>query len=260
MKFLKVVTQILFYTFIVFSLVCVAVIAKIVATLISDNLIYKTIIIGDFFAILDIGEFINIIVFAVLGLGFGLASFWLPNSAQIKTSVILLILLVPLIFSTSAFVRYNSWVEEFATREKISYAQAEAITNSFLQNRVKIDGFLGFYWYSGQFPMLPTNKKEIRTIAIIEQKVKSQFFSLSKLTKLSQEVISGILATAIWAIRFFYFSLSAFTTISHFHLGCQIIDKRRQPPNYKFPPVPPNFNPAAAKASTQGLRRRVRNS
>ncbi|MBD2182143.1 hypothetical protein [Aerosakkonema funiforme] len=259
MKFLKLLAQTILYIIIVLNLIFIVVIGKIAASIICEELIYKILIIGDLFAILDIGEFVNIIVFALLGMGFGMASALLPKYAQTKTSAVLLIILVPILFSTSAFVKYNYWVEDFADRENISFAKAEEITNSFLQKKVNAGGFFGFYSYTAQFPVLPTKMSEITKIEDLEKKVKSDFISLGKIAKLKPEVVYGLLASGSWAIRFFYFSLAALATVYHFHLGQAQVFKWFQPAPPKFPPIPPRFKPPANKPLMPSSPRRVRN-
>ncbi|MCL1463572.1 hypothetical protein [Argonema galeatum] len=254
----KLLAQIFLYVVIVLNLIFLVLITKIATSFVCEQLIYNILFIGDLFTILDIGEFVNVIVFAILGMGFGLASVLLPKYAQIKTSAVLLIILVPFLFSTSAFVKYNFWIEDFAEQQNITIEQAETITNSFLKSRVNLNGFLGFYHYTAQFPILPTKQKEMMKAEEMEKKVKSEFLGFTKITKLKPEIITGLLACGSWTIRFFYFSLSAFTTVYHFHLGRQEIARWFQPSPPKFPPVPPRFKPRSNKPLTQLPPRRVR--
>lgn len=266
MKVLKLLAQTFFYIVVILNLIFVVALTKIAATFFCEQLIYKILFVGDLLAILDIGDFINVIIFAILGMGFGLASGLLPKYAQVKTSAVLLIIAVPLIFSTSAFVRYTFWLEDFAAKENISYNQAESVTNSFFTQKFKIDGFVGYYLYSGQFPILPTNHDEITKADQLEQKVKSEFFSVTRLAKIQPEIVSALLASGVWSIRFFYFCLSVFTTIAHFNFGQQEILKLTKPKkglkskNQKFPPIPPRYKPGTNQPLDQQVRRRVRNS
>ena len=69
-----------------------------------------------------------------------------------------------------------------------------------------------------------------------------------------------MLACANWTIRFFYFSLAAFTTGTHFHLGLEQAQKWIKPALEKFPPVAPRFKPPGNKPVAQKTRHRVRNS
>lgn len=266
MKVFKLLAQTFFYIVVILNLIFIVALTKVSAAFFCEQLIYKILFVGDLLAILDIGDFINVIVFAILGMGFGLASGLLPKYAQVKTSVILLLVVVPLIFSTSAFVRYTFWIEDFAAKENISYNQAENITNSFFTQKYKVNGFLGYYLYTANFPILPTNNDEITKADQLEQKVKSEFLSVTKLIKIQPEIVSALLVSGVWSIRFFYFSLSVLTTIAHFSFGRQEILKLTKPKkgfkskNQKFPPIPPRYKPGTNQPLEQQIRRRVRNS
>ncbi|MBE9227925.1 hypothetical protein IQ264_21110 [Phormidium sp. LEGE 05292] len=239
MRFLQLVFRLLIYIFVICSLVFFTVSLKLIANLIGEELIYNILIIGEFIAIFQVVEFANIIIFAVLGMGFGVASVILPKICQLKTSAVLLIIIVPLIFSITPILKYNTWVKEIADNEKLTYQQAQDLSNSFLKSRINLEGFLGFYSYSAQFPVLPRTKKEMVLAVKLEKKVRYELTSLTKDPNLSQQKVSIFLAYGNWAIRFFYFSLSVFTTIAHFHIGRQTIEKQlikaRTP---MFPPIP----------------------
>ncbi|MFB2934040.1 hypothetical protein ACE1B6_02060 [Aerosakkonemataceae cyanobacterium BLCC-F154] len=257
MRLLNLLFRLFLYIFVICSLVFFTVSLKLIANFIGEELIYNIMIIGEFIAILQIVEFANVIIFAVLGMGFGLASVILPKVCQLKTSAVLLIILVPLIFSITPFLKYNTWLTEIADNENITYQQAQAISNSFLKSRVNLEGFFGFYSYSAQFPILPRTKKEMVLAVNLEKKVRSEITSLTKKANLSQQSISILLAAGNWTIRFFYFSLSVFTTIAHFHIGRQTIEKQllkvRAP---MFPPIPHRNQMPQNKAVRQPVPQR----
>jgi hypothetical protein len=239
MRFFQVLFRLLIYIFVICSLVFFTVSLKLIANFIGEELIYNIMIIGEFIAILQVVEFANIIIFAVLGMGFGLASVILPKNCQIKTSAVLLIILVPLIFSITPYLKYNSWLKEIADNEEITYQQAQELSDSFLKSRVNAEGFLGFYSYSAQFPVLPRTQKEMVLAVNLEKKVRSEISSLTKNPNLSPQVISILLAIGNWTIRFFYFSLTVLTTVAHFHIGRQAIEKQLLKVGLPFfPPVP----------------------
>lgn len=229
------------YILIVLLLIFITVSIKVVSTLIGEQFLYEIIIIGDIFKSLEIVELVNVLAFAILGMGFGLASAFLPQMARHKTSAVLLIVLVPLIFCSSAMLKYNIWIEDVADKEKISFLQAESLTSSFLNHRVGLNGFLGFYVYTAQFPLLPTNQDEIKKADKLEKKVKADFLSITKIVKIKPEIVTWFLTNSRWLIRFFYFSLAVTSTITHFHIGCQELIKSAKPTVPYFPPVPPRF-------------------
>jgi hypothetical protein len=248
------------YIAIAIGLSCLAVSIKMVSNAIAQDFFYKIIIIGDVFETLELVEFVNILVFAILGMGFGLATVLLPQNVRLQTSAVLLTILLPLVFSTNAIIQYNSWIEDVAVQEKISYDQAEQLTNSFLGDRVELNGFLGFYLYTAQVPILPLNQAEMKGAIELEKKVKSTFLSFNRIVKIKPEIVTGFLASSRWMIRFFYFSLAIATTVNHFQAGCQELVKRSKPkktPVPYFPPVPPRFqtypNPPNDPMSPAGL-------
>jgi hypothetical protein len=259
MRFSKILSRTLLYIFIAGLLILIAVSMKAISNLIAEEFLYKIIIIGDLFDILEVVEFVNVLVFAILGMGFGLATILLPKMARQQTSAVLLILLVPLIFSTNAIIEYNTWISAVADKQKISYPQAESLTNSFLNHRVGLEGFFGYYVYTAQFPVLPTSQDDIKGVEKLEQKVRSQFFSVNKLIGLKPEIISGLLATSRWMIRFFYFSLAVVATVRHFQEGCRELVKRVKPTAPYFPPVAPRFKPRPPtnKAVPQARPRKI---
>jgi hypothetical protein len=252
----KILSRTLIYVFIAVFLILTTAGIKIGASLIAEQFLYKIIIIGDIFSTLEVVEFVNVLVFAILGMGFGLATVFLPKIYRQKTSALLLIIIVPVIFSTSAMVRYNLWIENFAAQENTSYAQAESLTDSFLTARVGFNGFLGFYIYTAKFPVVPTNKAEIKKAENLEEKVKANFMSINKIIRINPEIITGFLAGSKWLIRIFYFSLAAFTTINHFKAGCQEIVRKFKTTPPHFPPVPPRYKPPIDKPMPQISSRR----
>lgn len=255
----KLLSRTVIYVFIAVFLILTTAGIKVGASLIAEQSLYKIIIIGDVFSTLEVVEFVNVLVFAILGMGFGLATAFLPKISRYKTSAILLIILVPLIFSTSAMVRYNIWVEDFAAEENTSYTEAQSLTNSFLSDRVGINGFLGFYIYTAKLPVLPTNQAEIKGVEHLEKQVKANFMSINRIIRINPEIVTGFLAGSKWLIRIFYFSLAALTTINHFKAGCQELTRKVKPTAPHFPPVPPRYKPSIDKPMPQtGSRRKLK--
>jgi hypothetical protein len=76
------------YLFIAIFLILVTASIKVGASLIAEQFLYKIIIIGDVFSTLEVVEFVNVLVFAILGMGFGLATAFLPKISRHKTSAL----------------------------------------------------------------------------------------------------------------------------------------------------------------------------
>ena len=207
------------YVFCTVALVSIAVFIKVAALLLADRLLYPLFIVGDLFKGIEIVELLNILVFAILGMGFGVATALLYPKIGRQTSAILLIIAVPLIFISTPVVRYNLWLQTVGIEENSSPKQAEDLTNSFLNQRVGNDGFIGFYLYTAQFPVLPTKKVQMNDLENFEKKVNSKFVQL---TGVPPTIVSWLMATCFWCLRIFYFSIAAIATIAHFREGLRI--------------------------------------
>jgi len=200
-------------------IVGIAITAKVVAVEIGDRLLYSIIIFGDLLRGIEIVELFNIVVFAVVGMGFGLAAGFLPSNIGRKLSAGFLIVFVPIIFMTTQLVRYDIWLNEVANNENIPLERAATIANDFLENRVGQDGIIGFYVYTGQFPILPTKKTQMKGLDSLEKNANSKFVQV---TGIPPGIISFTMSLCFWSIRGFYFLVAAVTTIGHFREGVKI--------------------------------------
>ena len=159
------------------ALVSIAILIKVAALLLADKLLYPIFIVGDLFKGIEVVELLNILVFAILGMGFGVATVLLYHKLGRQTSAILLILSVPLIFISTPVVRYNIWLQTVGVEETLSPEQAEKLTNSFLNKRVGNGGFLGFYLYTAQFPILPTKQDQMNDLDNFEKRLTQNLFN-----------------------------------------------------------------------------------
>ena len=194
--------------------------AKIISVKLADKFLYNLILFGDFLRGIEIVELFNIIIFAVVGMGFGLVTIFLPKYLGRYVSTILLIIFVPIIFLTTQIVRYDIWVEQVAENEKLSFNQAELIINSFLSQRVGNNGIYGFYLYTAEFPVLPDRKVEINNLDRLEKSLNSKFV---RLIGVPPGVIYWTMSLCFWVIRIFYFVIAVVTTIFHFREGLRIV-------------------------------------
>lgn len=217
---LKFIIGVSLYFFSSLALIFITIFIKIFALKIADNFIYNIYVFGDFLQGIDIVEAVNIIVFAILGMGFGLISCFIPQNLGKKIGAICLIILFPIIFSTTNLIRYHNWLVEVADVQNISYQQAQTFTNKFLTDKVGSKGFLGFYVYTAQSPSLPKKNSDIKELNDLEKTVRSRILELLlKSTKIQPELASGILAIGNWGLRLFYLLLSIIVTITHFWKG-----------------------------------------
>ena len=93
---LKLLFRIVLYILIVPLVISLVVLSKLLFIFLADQHIYSLPIIGDIFRMLDLSELSNLISFAILGLGFGLSTIFLPPRIRKQVS---LVLLIPRIFS-----------------------------------------------------------------------------------------------------------------------------------------------------------------
>lgn len=200
-------------------IVGIAITAKVVAVEIADRFLYSIIIFGDLLRGIEIVELFNLVVFAIVGMGFGLATGFLPRKIGRQLSAIFLIVLVPIIFMTTQVVRYDIWLNEVANNENIPIEEAAKIANDFLQNRVGNEGIIGFYVYTGQFPILPSKKTQMQEVYNLEKNANSKFVQV---TGIPPGIISFTMSLCFWMIRGFYFLVAVVTTIGHFREGAKI--------------------------------------
>ncbi|MGB7708090.1 MAG: hypothetical protein WBL95_00850 [Microcoleus sp.] len=200
-------------------IVGISVLIKFVALMLADKILYTILILGDLLRGIEIIELLNILIFAFIGMGFGLATRLLKPQYGRQVSAILLIAIVPLVFMSTPIIRYNHWLEKVEELDKLSPAETTTLTNSFLKKQVGMQGFIGYYFYTGQFPVIPANQSEMKDLDRFEKKVNSRFVQL---TGLAPTIVSWSMLICFWLIRIFYFSIAVIATIVHFRQGIAI--------------------------------------
>ncbi|MBW4495934.1 MAG: hypothetical protein KME26_23215 [Oscillatoria princeps RMCB-10] len=210
------------YALVTVSLVALAFSIKWVAIELAELYLYSIQVLGDLFRAIQIVEILNIMVFAIFGMGFGAATALLPPGRPRYASTILLIILVPLIATTSDIYGYYHWVDQVAIQEKISYQQAAEITDSFLMKRAGTKGFLGFYLHTADYPLLPTRSSQMESSANEKEEVASRFASLARL---NPKRMGEIFAIAGWFIRGFYLLVAAVVTAVHYREGLREVSR-----------------------------------
>ncbi|HEY9296623.1 MAG TPA: hypothetical protein VIQ31_09650, partial [Phormidium sp.] len=191
------------YVSIVATIVSVSIVIKWAALLLADKLLYTILIIGDLLRGIEIIELLNILVFAFIGMGVGVATNLLHPKYGRKISAALLIVIVPLVFMITPAIRYNSWLEDVGASDKLLPGETATLTNSFLKRKVGVPGFLGYYVYTGQFPVIPRKQSEMKDLDSFEKKVNSRFVQL---TGIAPTIVSWSMRVCFWLIRIFYFS------------------------------------------------------
>jgi|JI8StandDraft_1071087.scaffolds.fasta_scaffold60180_2 hypothetical protein len=215
-RYLLQIVGFFFYLFLGALIVALAILFKVSAIILADKYLYNILFLGDLLRGIEIIELLNILVFAMLGMVLGIGAALLPRKIGRKVSAILLIVLVPIVFITTPISRYYLWLEKVGADSGLELEQTEVIGNSFFLKKVGVPGFLGFYLYTGKFPVLPAKKSEMMEMERLEKSVNSRFV---RLTGIPPTVINWLMILCFWLIRIFYFLIAIFATINHFHQG-----------------------------------------
>jgi hypothetical protein len=199
---------------------------RVFTAILAEDYIYKVQILGDFLRGLEMGELFNILVFAILGMGVGTATALVPKEIGHRMGAAVLIVALPVIFSLGSFIRYEDWVNSVAIQEGLTRDRAVQMTDKHLSSQVKTPGFLGFYLYTAQYPILPTRSAEMQEASQVKTLVSSRITnSIDKLVILQPSTVSTLFSICIWSIRLFYFGVSIVTAIVHFSQGEALADK-----------------------------------
>lgn len=225
-RLLKVLSSL---TFITLSIVTILLAfgCKIWTAEFAENTIYQIQFLGDLLRGLEAAEVFNIFVFAILGLGLGLATMLVPRSFGVRVTATIGLLVLPVIFSISSVIRYQSWIREFSQTENLSDDQAIAQTDIYLTNKVDQAGFLGFYLHTAKYPGLPTTRIQMEQIDTLESQAADRleyaFSTLLGSLPIKLE-LPQIFALCMWGIRIFYFLLALLTAIGNFIQGVRWAD------------------------------------
>ncbi len=195
---------------------------KVIALVLAHQFLYPIFIFGDLLRGLELIDLLNLLVFAVIGMGFGLATALLPTPNGRKISAGFLVVLVPLVLAIPQVVKYDLWINDIMIDDVVSKNQAQQVANSFLERRVNHDGVFGFYLYTGQFPMIPTRMSQMEDLEKLEKQVNSKFVKFSGIPPTIVNVLMGI---CFWGIRLFYFAIALITTVAHFKEGLKIVGR-----------------------------------
>ncbi|MDC0834858.1 hypothetical protein POG22_17880 [Geitlerinema sp. CS-897] len=211
----------LFFIVSAFS-VSLAAIVKLFTTLLAENSLYRIQFLGDLMRGIEIAEIFNILVFAILGLGLGLATVFVPRKFGIRFNVAVVIVLLPVLLSVGPIVRYDNWIQEFSTNENISAIESKDRTDDYLEGKVSQTGILGFYLHTARYPSLPVRIAQLDSVDILESRVVSHVEGKMGLTS---KKLSLAFAICMWGIRLFYFFVSAITVIAHFGQGVDLANR-----------------------------------
>ena len=211
---------------IIFCTIGLVVWLKLLLIFVADEYLYSIPFLGDILRSIEAIELANLVIFAIFGMLFGVATAFLPKSKLRYLTTGVLIILIPILFSITSIVRYRQWLQAVAIEERISYARARRLANSYLSSKVGKRGFWGFYLYTARFPVVPTNSQQMNELEEMDRRIKS---GLNKLLSNAigdrPEIVNFFFAIQGWIIRLFYFSIALFATIFHFQDGVTQAEK-----------------------------------
>ncbi|MGC9504472.1 hypothetical protein [Baaleninema sp.] len=219
---LKLIVGILLFLIVSALSVILAAIVKLFTTLLAENSLYRIQFLGDLMRGIEMAEIFNILVFAILGLGLGVATVFVPRQFGIRFNAAVVILLLPVLLSVGPIVRYDNWIQEFSTNENITEIESKAHTDTYLNQRVSQTGIFGFYLHTARYPSLPVRIAQLDSLDLLESSAVSRVESKVGLTS---ERLSLSFAVCMWGIRIFYFLVSAITVIAHFGQGVDLADR-----------------------------------
>lgn len=178
----------------------------------AELYLYSIPIVGGWLKSLEVVELINILVFALLGLGIGGATLYL-RPGPLWRGALPLIVAMPLVFLSSYWVRYNLWVNQLAVTSELPRPAAVELASDSLQAASGSDGFWGFFRFTTQLPVMPTSAAELQNMTTDQQWFRSE---LTRFSGLEPGIFSRLFTAAGWGIRLFHVLLALLTGVIYF--------------------------------------------
>ncbi|MEM1425467.1 MAG: hypothetical protein AAGF75_02775 [Cyanobacteria bacterium P01_H01_bin.130] len=192
---------------------------RVVVALLAETRVYTLPYAGPLLQLLEVAELLNLVIFAVLGLGIGLSAIALPKRWGVNLSALVLTLLVPAIFMAGPAVRYQLWLQQVSQAQAlVPWVTAEK-TDRFLSDHVENQGLFGFYLYTARYSKLPILAEDMRGGNAIDDQVNS---TIADAARVSTQEVAQVLEWGTWGIRGFYFLVATFAAASHFRQAIAI--------------------------------------
>ncbi len=186
---------------------------RVVVALLAETRVYTLPYAGPLLQLLEVAELLNLVIFAVLGLGIGLSAIALPKRWGVNLSALVLTLLVPAIFMAGPAVRYQLWLQQVSQAQSLVPWVTVEKTDRFLSDRVENQGLFGFYLYTARYSKLPILAEDMRGSNAIDDQVNS---TIADAARVSTQEVAQVLEWGTWGIRGFYFLVATFAAASHF--------------------------------------------
>lgn len=183
---------------------------------VSEYFIYTLPIIGGLLKSLELMEVTNVVVFALLGLGLGAITLWLPQPSRLAAKAIAPILGVPIVFLSGYSVRHHLWIQQVALTSELLPVQARQVTDSLLLETTGERGLWGFFQYTVQAPILPTDLSALQTVDDDDKWFRSE---LTRFSGLEPGLFTHLFHLTGWGIRLFHLLLAVVTAVIYFTKG-----------------------------------------
>ena len=184
----------------------------------AHTYLYSVPWLGGFLRSIELLELSNLFVFAVLGVGVGAATVWLPRRWNHRIKLAFLLALGPFVFSASYMMQQSLWVKDVAEQGNISYREAQSVTNTYLKREVGKGGFFGFFPFSTQLAELPTRLESLTA----EQSVNPNELLSQELSSYDDpraDMAAYVFERVGWLIRFMYMTIAALTGLIYYFKG-----------------------------------------
>lgn len=218
--------KVLRYIFATVLLMLGMVAAKGAITWAAEMFLYNLPIFGGLLKSLELMEVTNVIVFAILGVGLGAFTIWLPRRQSFWVKLLPLVIAVPLVFMSGYAMRHQLWIQQVAVQSELLPAQAEQVTNTLLKQATGNAGILGFFRFTVQVPILPT---DLRALQSIDEEDKWFRSELTRFSGLEPGLFTLVFKVTGWSIRIFYVLLAGVTACLYFARGLVWAERHRQP-------------------------------
>ncbi len=212
------------YLLTTFAIVAALVGLKLLIAWAAEVYLHPIPILGGWLKSLEIVELVNIVIFALLGIGLGGATRYLPSKTPLILKALALILAIPLVFFSSYWLRQTLWLNQLAVQSNQSVEQISTLANQALLRESGSEGFWGYFKVTTKMPILPATVEELERMAEDQRWFRSE---LTRFSGIEPGVFSMIFDGAGWGIRLFHAALATLTGIIYFFKGLTWADTAR---------------------------------
>jgi hypothetical protein len=212
------------YVITVIFVVALVLLARLAITWAAEAFLHPLPIAGGWIKSLELVELSVIPLFAVLGWGLGAASRHLPSKSPLLLKTLALVVIFPLIFFSSYWLRYQLWLDQVSAQSDLPRQQVIDTANIALERESGSTGFWGYYRTTTRMPLLPATGAELQRMTEDQRWFRAE---LTRFSGIEPGVFSMIFDGAGWGIRLFYLMLAIITSLIYFLKGLAWADTQR---------------------------------